>query len=105
MSNEEEYSVRHDIVKTDRKGNSTDKDKVKNKHTKNHNNMSIPVNLPDCEASSHSSLSNVSVSSLLTVSVAPTSSNLDKSSPSTTEIFIVIRTYSITKDCQITIGD
>jgi hypothetical protein len=49
MSNEEEYSVRHDIVKTDRKGNSTDKDKVKNKHTKNHNNMSIPVNLPDCE--------------------------------------------------------
>ena len=67
--------------------------------------MSIPVNLPDCEASSHSSLSNVSVSSLLTVSVAPTSSNLDKSSPSTTEIFIVIRTYSITKDCQITLGD
>jgi hypothetical protein len=45
------------------------------------------------------------VSSLLTVSVAPTSSNLDKSSPSTTEIFIVIRTYSITKDCQITLGD
>jgi hypothetical protein len=32
MSNEEEYSVRHDIVKTDRKGNSTDrqpKDKSK----------------------------------------------------------------------------